>query len=95
MSAPNVVILVFAMKDCPACHEYMPRFQAVAGQFAGRVPYQILDANDPKAQQLADRFEIMATPTTMVLRRPTGAIKAEGALSDQDILHLFNIASMA
>lgn len=89
----NTVIVVFAMKDCPACEEYMPRFQAVANQFAGRVPYQVLDANAPSAQAVADRFKIEATPTTMVLRRPTGAIKAEGSLSDADILRLFNIAA--
>jgi len=91
--APNAVIVVFAMKDCPACHEYVPRLQAIAGQFAGRVPYQILDANDSANQAVAERFEIMATPTTMVLRKPAGAIKAEGALADSDILRLFNIAA--
>lgn len=90
----NAVIVVFAMRECPACADYMPRFQAVAGQFAGRVPYQILDANAPDVQELANRFDIAATPTTLVLRRPAGAIKAEGSLSDGEILRLFNIASM-
>jgi thiol-disulfide isomerase/thioredoxin len=94
-SAAKVIILVFAMQDCPACHEYMPRFQTVAGQFADRIPYQILDANAPANQQIAERFGIEATPTTMVLRKPVGAIKAEGALSDQEILRLFNVASAA
>jgi thiol-disulfide isomerase/thioredoxin len=90
----NAVVVVFAMKECPACADYMPRFQAVASQFAGRVGYQILDANAPGVQALAERFNIEATPTTLVLRRPVGAIKAEGSLSDGEILHLFNVASM-
>jgi len=94
MAQPNAVIVVFAMKECPACSDYMPRFQTIAGQFAGRVPYQILDANAPGVQELADRFSIEATPTTLVLRKPVGAIKAEGSLSDNEILRLFNIASM-
>jgi thiol-disulfide isomerase/thioredoxin len=83
------------MQDCPACHEYMPRFQAIASQFAGRVPYQILDADSPANRQVAERFDIEATPTTMVLRRPVGAIKAEGSLGDPEILRLFNIAAAA
>ncbi len=93
MSTPNAVIVVFAMKDCSACEDYVPRFQTIANQFSGRVPYQILDANASGTQNLAERFGIEATPTTMVLRKPVGAIKAEGALSDQDILRLFNIAA--
>ena len=37
----------------------------------------------------------MATPTTMVLRRPVGAIKAEGALSLAQIRQLFSLAAQS
>ena len=94
MAQPNAVVVVFAMQQCPACSDYMPRFKAIASQFP-QVPHQVLDANAPGVQGLADRFQIQATPTTMVLRRPVGAIKAEGSLPDADIQRLFVLASNA
>lgn len=87
----NVVVVVFHMEGCPACEEYVPRFNAQAAQLAGgKVPVYVLDAN--KEAAAADYYQVRAVPVTMVLRRPVGAIRMEGALSDGEIAHLFDIA---
>ena len=93
LAQARCVIIVFVMKECPACHEYVPRFRQVAQQFSGKVPSVIFDVESPQGHPLADQFDIQATPTTMVLRRPLGAIKAEGALNNIDIQQLFTIAA--
>ena len=91
----NAVIIVFVMEGCGACEAYVPQFQAVAQEFNDRVPAFILDVNSQQGHSLADQFEVMATPTTMVLRRPVGAIKAEGALSPAQIRQLFSLAAQS
>ncbi|UCC72070.1 MAG: thioredoxin family protein [Gemmatimonadota bacterium] len=88
----NVVVVVFIMEGCPACHEYVPRFQHIARQFGNTVPAFIVDANSPQGGPLADRFGIEATPTTMILRKPVGAIRAEGSLPDTEITEMFKFA---
>lgn len=87
------VVVVFAQEGCPACEEYVPRFQAVAAQYSAQVPSAIVDASDKRYEQIADTFQINATPTTLVLRKPTGAIKAEGSLPNTEISKLFAVAA--
>jgi len=89
----NVVVVVFVMEGCGACAEYAPRFQRVAGPFTHAVPSFIVDANSPQGGPLADRFMIEATPTTLILRKPAGAIKAEGSLPDAEIVEMFKFAA--
>jgi thiol-disulfide isomerase/thioredoxin len=84
----RVIVVVFAMPDCPACEEYLPRFLARAEAYrkAG-VPVFVYDVSseDPKLNAFADRYKIRATPTTLVLPRGAGMLRAEGALPDASI----------
>jgi thiol-disulfide isomerase/thioredoxin len=89
---PSCIVVVFGQPDCPACSDYAPRFQAVAQQFP-QVPTVLLDINSPQNQDMANRYQLVATPTTLVLRRPVGVIKAEGALDDGEIQQLFALAA--
>ena len=89
----NVVVVMFVMEGCGACHEYAPTFLKVSREFTGKVPAYILDVNTPQGGQLADQYDVMATPTTLVLRRPMGALKAEGALDEASVRRLFTIAA--
>lgn len=91
LSQARAVVVVFSQEGCPACEEYLPRFQRIAATKA--VPSRIVDVGLPDAEAISDNFGVEATPTTMVLKRPVGAIKAEGALSDADIEQLFGIAA--
>jgi thiol-disulfide isomerase/thioredoxin len=88
----NVVVVVFVMEGCHACAEYAPRFQQVARGFPA-VPAFIVDANSPQGGPLADRFMVEATPTTMILRKPSGAVRAEGALPSEEVAEMFKFAS--
>lgn len=92
MSVPdtNAVVVVFHMKGCPACEEHVPRFEAVAQQVAGPVPFYVLDV--AKESKAADYYGVKNVPVTMVLRRPVGAVRMEGALSEGQIVELFDIA---
>jgi len=61
---------------------------------AGSIPIALYDAasEDPDVQKLADRFEVTATPTTIVLSRG-GSFKIEGSIADNQILWLLNMAN--
>lgn len=60
------------------------------------IPVLIYDAatENPDVQRLADRFQVEATPTTIVLGRQ-GSFKCEGNLANNQILWLLNMATEA
>ncbi len=88
----GAIVVVFTIPGCPACEDYMPVFRQIAGHFPG-VQHYVIDASTPQGAPYADHFGIQATPTTMVLRNPVGAIKAEGLLRPVDVHQLFSIAA--
>jgi thiol-disulfide isomerase/thioredoxin len=87
----NVIVLVFVMEGCPHCKEYMPKFQVEASKHPS-IPVRVLDANAEGTQATADRLGVISTPTTYVLRRGPGMVKAEGDLDGPDIAYLFGLA---
>lgn len=62
---------------------------------AGTVPVFFYDAAspDPEVQKLADRFEVTATPTTVVAARGTGAFKLEGSIANNQIQWVLMMAA--
>ena len=103
----NVVVLVFAMDGCPACHHYVPRVIAEANALngvlaqqgrsfvvnpetqpePGQIPILLFDAaaDNAEVQAIADRFNVQATPTTVVATRGPGSMKLEGSLANNQI----------
>jgi thiol-disulfide isomerase/thioredoxin len=84
----NVVVLVFAMPGCEHCEEFLPRFAPKAQPYINQgVPifYYDLASEDASVQSIADRYEIMAAPTTLVLKRGNGSMKISGSYSNTDI----------
>ncbi len=61
----------------------------------GQIPIFLYNvASDGKGvQALADQYKIEATPTTLVLVRPEGALRLEGAINDAQIDHVLTSAS--
>lgn len=61
----------------------------------GVLPIFIYDVNSENKplQALADQYKIEAMPTTIVLVRPSGARRFEGALSDTQIDHVLTEAA--
>lgn len=110
----KVVVIVFAMGECPACENYLPRFISevealrahgypfvvyVPGQpiAPNAIPVLVYDAGSPDAtiQGIADRYGVSATPSTLVLTRGPGSFKTEGALANNQISWLLNMANEA
>ena len=88
--SPRTAILVFGMAGCDACAEYIPRFRARSRRFAGHVPIHVLDAN--QHTRMADYYRIRNTPTTLVLRKPQGVMRVEGAVGDAEIERILAVA---
>lgn len=115
LEAQNVVVLVFAMQECPACEHYLPRLVAEAENLnaqlkgvsfvvnpetqppAGVIPILVFDAaaTDAAVQQIADRYEVQATPTTVIAVRGPGSFKVEGSLANNQIQWLLLMATEA
>jgi len=95
LSNANVVVVVFVMEGCGACKEYLPRFKKLAEPYrkAG-LPILIYDAasKDERVQNFADRVGVDATPTTAILKRGPGVLKAEGSIPDEEIQQILGIA---
>lgn len=94
LSRTNVVVIVFVMEGCGACHDYLPRLREIGKGYPG-VPVVIQDVGKmtDEVQNTADRFNVSATPTTIVAKRGPGFVKAEGAVSDAEIRDLFETAN--
>jgi len=91
----RTVVVLFTVPGCDACAEYKPRFQRIAQQYQHAVPIYVLNANDtrPDVADLASRLNVANVPATFVLRRPTGVIRVEGAIPDDQIAWLLGVAA--
>lgn len=92
-NSSRVVVVVFTIKGCEACIDYKPRFQRIAEHYKRYVPVVMLDANDPRCADLANRLNVTNVPVTFALRRPTGMIRVEGAIPDSQIAWLLGVAA--
>jgi thiol-disulfide isomerase/thioredoxin len=63
----------------------------------GAIPILFYDAasEDKSVQQLADRYQVHATPTTIVAARGPGSFKVEGSLANNQIQWLLMMAGEA
>jgi len=95
LNSARVVVIVFHQPGCGACDEYLPRFKRIAARYASCIPVVILDCTDERFVALADRFKIRNTPTTLAVRKPSGAIRIDGSAPDAEIEQLFVAATRA
>ena len=111
LSATRVVLVVFIMPECGACEGYVPRLNAAVRRAGspffvyngkGRAPkgsipvlyYDVSQPND-EVQAFASRYNVEATPTTLILPKGEGAAKFEGGLADNQIEHVLALARNA
>lgn len=93
-----VMVIVASQPGCPACDDYLPRFERLAAPYAAQgLPILHIDTNDerPEAQVWMDRARVTSTPSTYVvqhLRRGGRAWKVEGAVDDATIAQLLDYA---
>lgn len=111
ISTCPAVLFVFSQEECPACVEYLPRLYAALeaskypfsiyegdGKVAAKtIPVLVYDvaSTDPGLQQLADRFAISSTPTTVAALRGPGTMNVPGNLSDSQITYLLTVLGEA
>ena len=89
----RVVVVLFTIEGCPACMDYKPRFTRAASAFQGRFPILMLDANDPRNANLANRLNVTGVPATFALRKPSGLISMVGPVPDEQIAWLLGVAA--
>ena len=87
------VVVVFAMKGCGACEEFLPRFRRIAAKYRRCVPVMHFDAAAPGHQAVADHYGVTHTPTVVLVRRPQGKLQWNGGLDDHEIENIFAIAA--
>lgn len=89
----QIVIIIFKIKGCPACAEYIPRFRRMAIPYRGRFPMHVVDAESNEHTNLADQFNVQEVPVTLVLRYPNGIMRYEGALDNNEIKNMLALAN--
>lgn len=91
------LVLVFVQQGCPACEEYMARFDRFAQSYhrEGRVPVQVGDVGRGgyRTLSLADAFKVEATPTTIGVTRGGDVIRLIGAVENHHIKQMFENVS--
>lgn len=88
------IVVVFHSDECHFCHEYLPRFRAVAAKYRGRLPIKSVKLV-PKNLALLDRYKIEGLPTTAILDGANDeklVKKLEGAITDAELVKLFEKA---
>lgn len=81
------VVLLFVASGCPACHEYGPRLSRLSAPLRARgLRVHVLDvASSHRAVDLAQRFGVDATPTTVARLSDGSTRKIVGAVADAEI----------
>lgn len=91
-------VLVFVASGCGACHDYMPRFAALAKPLhaQGQIRVRVIDlARGGQGEMLARQYKVEATPTTIVLRPGKAPLRRIGSLAEKDIRQLLTQALRA
>lgn len=87
-----VAFLVWTQDGCPACDEFMPKFNRIAKDYSRCIP--IIIANVEMFPRAADLLRVQSTPTTMITRYGrrgfAGFIDGDG--SEERIRSLFTAA---
>ena len=80
-------VFVFAQPGCPACEDYVPRFQRRAAGAPYPVGIYHLGSGG-RGDEMANKFRVSAAPTTVVMTRRGQLQKHVGALADNVIERL-------
>ena len=89
-------VVVFHMKSCAPCREYLPRFKRQAVRYRSHLHIRTIaiDVSDKRVQDVAIQFKIDATPTTLVLDEKDVVLKRKaGGISDAEIDKLLAFAA--
>lgn len=78
---PRPAVFVFIQQGCPACHDYVPKFDRAAAErpdvVVGRYD---LATGGPQVNAFAEKLGVKATPTTVVMTSNGALHKHVGSL---------------
>lgn len=80
LAAAEPVVLDFFSTDCPPCEALAPKFEAVAGQFAGRARF--LKIFRQGNRELAQRLGVTGSPTLVFFK---GGSEVGARLGGEDV----------
>ncbi len=86
---PAPAIFVFIQEGCPACHEFMPRFEFARRGSPGTTVGVYDLAKDPAAAEFARKLGIRATPTAVVMTSGGRLHRHVGAVSPTECTRMF------
>jgi len=91
-------VVVFHMTPgCAPCEEYIPRFKQIARPYQSRAEIRSVNLAKPNKNfsDLAIRFKVDATPTTIVIDENDRVRRRRvGALSNEDVVKLLEFAAV-
>ena len=88
-------VIVFHMRGCGPCREYLPRFKRLAVKYRSHLHIRSVDVSvpDKRIQDVAIQFKIDATPTTLVLDEKDVELRRKtGGIDDKDVEKLLDFA---
>jgi thiol-disulfide isomerase/thioredoxin len=89
-------VVVFHMKGCTPCREYLPRFERLALSYQSKLHIRAVNIAKPdkRVQDAVIGFKIDGTPTTLVLDENDKVLKRKvGNISDVEIEKLLKFAA--
>jgi thiol-disulfide isomerase/thioredoxin len=89
-------VIVFHMRGCEPCRDYLPRFEKVAQPYQSRLRFCKVDItkSDRRVQEAAINFKVDGTPTTLVLDENDKILKRKvGNISNAEIEKLLKFAA--
>jgi thiol-disulfide isomerase/thioredoxin len=90
---PSPAVFVFIQAGCGACEDYKPKFERVAAEHGDVVVGRYdLATQDARVQEFAEKLNVKATPTTVVMTSNGAFHRHVGSLPVAQIKHIFAAA---
>lgn len=86
------VVTVFIQNGCGACHAFMPLFHQVVDPFRQVMDVHVVNISTHGGQALANRWNVQATPTTLVQTRRDTEVRRVGAIDGRALHNLLQNA---
>lgn len=92
LQAQKPVVLDFYQVTCAPCRTLEPRLEAVAQQYAGRIPVYRIDIE--RDLSVAEQLGVQSIPTVLVFRNGKEVERLDGLITDQQLRTTFERAAM-
>lgn len=91
LQVQQAVILDFYQATCVPCRALEPRLEAVAQQYAGRIPVYRIDIE--RDLSITEHLGVTSIPTILVFRNGNETERLDGLITDQQLRMAFEQAA--